>query len=57
MPRPSLKQRQLRMPKPLLRHRHLLLLKLALPPKEGEASSSFMLRSAKDDLLNAWLLG
>jgi predicted metalloprotease with PDZ domain len=39
------------------RDRRLLRLPLALPPKEGEASSSFMLRSAKDELLNAWLLG
>jgi predicted metalloprotease with PDZ domain len=39
------------------RDKRLRRIKLALPPKDGEASSSFMLRSAKDDLLNAWLLG
>jgi predicted metalloprotease with PDZ domain len=41
----------------LSRDKRLLRLPLALPPKEGEASSSFMLRSAKDELLSAWLLG
>jgi predicted metalloprotease with PDZ domain len=39
------------------RDKRLLRLPLALPPKENEPSSSFMLRSAKDELLNAWLLG
>jgi predicted metalloprotease with PDZ domain len=39
------------------RDKRLLRLPLALPPKEGEASSSFMLRSTKDESLNAWLLG
>jgi predicted metalloprotease with PDZ domain len=39
------------------RDKRLLRLPLALPPKEGEPSSSFMLRSAKDEPLNAWLLG
>jgi hypothetical protein len=32
-------------------------LTLTLPAPEGEPSSSFMLRSAKDEPLNAWLLG
>jgi predicted metalloprotease with PDZ domain len=41
----------------LSRDKRLLRLPLALPPKENEPSSSFMLRSAKDELLNAWLLG
>ena len=39
------------------RDKQLLRLPLALPAKEGEASSSFMLRSAQDGLLTAWLLG
>jgi predicted metalloprotease with PDZ domain len=39
------------------RDKRLLRLPLALPSSTSEASSSFMLRSAKDELLNAWLLG
>jgi predicted metalloprotease with PDZ domain len=39
------------------RDKRLLRLPLTLPPKAGEPSSSFMLRSAKDEPLNAWLLG
>jgi predicted metalloprotease with PDZ domain len=41
----------------LSRDKRLLRLPLALPPKENEPSSSFMLRSAKDEPLSAWLLG
>jgi predicted metalloprotease with PDZ domain len=39
------------------RDKRLLRLPLPLPPKENEPSSSFMLRSAKDEPLSAWLLG
>jgi predicted metalloprotease with PDZ domain len=39
------------------RDKRLLRLSLALPLPSKEPSSSFMLRSAKDDLLSAWLLG
>jgi predicted metalloprotease with PDZ domain len=41
----------------LSRDKRVLRLPLAMPAPEGEPSSSFMLRSAKDELLNAWLLG
>jgi predicted metalloprotease with PDZ domain len=39
------------------RDKRLLRLPLTLPSGTQEPSSSFMLRSAKDELLNAWLLG
>ena len=39
------------------RDKRLLRLSLALPGATPEPSSSFMLRSAKDELLSAWLLG
>jgi predicted metalloprotease with PDZ domain len=39
------------------RDKRILRLKLALPSKTNEPSSSFMLRSTKDELLHAWLLG
>ncbi len=39
------------------RDKRLLRLKLMLPCATKEPSSSFMLRSSKDELLSAWLLG
>ena len=39
------------------RDKRLLRLKLTLPGVTQERSSSFMLRSSKDELLSAWLLG
>ena len=39
------------------RDKKLLRLSLALPGATAEPSSSFMLRSSKDELLSAWLLG
>ena len=39
------------------RDKRLLRLQLTLPSTTQEASSSFMLRSSKDELLSAWLLG
>ncbi len=39
------------------RDKRVIRLQLALPAATGEPSSSFMLRSAKDESLNAWLLG
>ncbi len=39
------------------RDKRLLRLKLALPGASAEPSSSFMLRSSKDETLSAWLLG
>jgi predicted metalloprotease with PDZ domain len=39
------------------RDKRLLRLNLALPQADSELSSSFMLRSAKEEALSAWLLG
>ncbi len=39
------------------RDKRLMRLPLTLPSTTQEASSSFMLRSSKDELLSAWLLG
>jgi predicted metalloprotease with PDZ domain len=39
------------------RDKRLLRLPLTLPPKEGEPSCSYMLRSTHDEPLSAWLLG